>query len=674
MLQPKPTKAPAIKRVSVNNWLKGKTSTEDDGRVDNEGLTASQNVLLEQNGVIRPWPSMVAYGPQPTGTILGELGEFKEIDGATATKYFITVQNVSGTATVWIRKDQDAWIQCTGKTYDLTADCHFSQIDDKVLITNGVDNLSYLDIDPSSVTYHDVVPFTAVNTPSGGGAVQTGMAGTTYTISYKVTASNQGESAGSAAFTVTTLQPRGNWDGSTKYVTITADRETNASYYHVYVNDAYTSTSGQWEYIGSVRDPGSGATWTFVDTGAVSPDYTRTAPIADSSIGPKAKRSAVVNGRVFLIGDPDSPRDIIFGGDTLGNEINFSPYGGGGSTQVGAGGKEVPVKVVSFRTGRGEPAITVLCQSTGGKGKRYILTPQSITIGTTPISYFQVDEDNGEDGTDAPDGVISYQDALWYPSLDGFKSTYTKQQIQNILSTDKVSGKIQPDVDNISLQYLDKCVGVAYKGRLYWTLPVGSTTNNQIWTLDLERGRGWMLPRTANADWLMVYEDNTGATHLCALVNNEIFEFSYSALTSDDGVAFGTYARSGIIKFSEDGMDWASVIDVTFVLLRPRGNINLTVSGLTEDNESSQAIGANAYSAVTDITGWGETGWGVSGWGETVTVPDSTGITRKTTTIEIDEELNWLYWELSTDEAGVDYALSDVIIRYIPIGTKDLTT
>lgn len=669
MLQPKATTPPAIKRVSVNNWLKGKTSTEDDGRVDNEGLTASQNVLLEQNGVIRPWPSMVAYGPQPTGTILGEIGEYKEVDGATVTKWMITVQNVSGTAKVYIRKDSDAWIVCNGKTYDLTADCHFSQVDDKVLITNGVDNLSYLDIPTKTV-----IPFTAVNTPSGLTTTEAAaLTGTNFSLSYKVTSSNQGESAASAAVVETVDTIRGNWNGTTEYVDITADRETGASYYHIYLNDASTTTSGQWEYIGSVRDPGSGATWTFRDTGSVSPDYTRTAPVGDSSIGPKAKRSSVVNGRVFLIGDPDNPRDIIFGGDTLGNEINFSPYGGGGTTQVGAGGKEVPVKVVSFRTGRGEPAITVLCQSTGGRGKRYILTPQSITIGSTPISYFQVDEDNGEDGTDAPDGVISYQDALWYPSLDGFKSTYTKQQVQNILSTDKVSGKIQPDVDNISLAYLDKCVGVAYKGRLYWSLPVGSTTNNQIWTLDLERGRGWMLPRIANVDWLMVYEDNTGSTHLIALSNNEIFEFSYSALTSDDGVAFGTYARSGIIKFSKDGMDWASVIDVTFVLLRPRGNINLTVSGLTEDNESSQAIGANAYSAVTDIAGWGELGWGLGGWGETVTIPDSTGITRKTTTIEIDEELNWLYWELSTDESGVDYALSDVIIRYIPIGTKDLS-
>lgn len=663
------TKSPEIKRVSVNNWLKGKISTSDDGRVPSEGLTASQNVILEQDGVIRPWASMVKYTPTPTGTILGEIGDFKEIDGNDNTKWLITVQNVAGTARVYIWKSGDtSWTMCTGKDFDLTASCRFVQVDDKVLVMNGVDNLSYLDIPTKAVT-----TFTAVSTPSTTSATPTGISGAGFTLSYKVTASLNGESAASGAFTTTVTKVRGNWS-SGEYVTITADRETGASYYHVYVNDAYTSTSGEWEYIGSVRDPGTGTTWSFRDDGNTAPDYTRTAPIGDSSAGPKAKRGAVVNGRVYLTGDPDRPRDIIFGGDTFGNELNFSPYGGGGSIQVGAGGKEMPARVIGFRDGKGNPAVMVLCQSTAGRGKRYILSPQSTTIGTTVLSFFRVDEDNGEDGTDAPDGVVVYRDQLIYPSIEGFKTTYTKQQIQNILSTDSLTEAITPDVGNISLANIDQCVGVAYKGRIYWTLPVGSTSNNQIWTLDLERGRGWMLPRLTNVDWLTVYEDNDGRTHLLALSGNEIYEFTYSSLTNDAGTAFGTYARSGIIKFSEDGMDWASVIDVTFVFLRPRGSIQVQVDGLSEDNATSQSIGTDSYTSLEDVAGWAEGGWAGLGWGETLDVPENSAVTRKTKTIEIDEELNWLTWSIKTTDAGVDYRLADVIIRYVPIGTKDLTS
>lgn len=665
---PRVTTPPRIRKVSVNNWLKGKTSTNDDGRTDPEGLSATQNVLLEQDGVIRPWMSMSQYGEQPTGTVLGEIYEFKEVDGATDTNWMISVQNVAGTAKVYIRKDQEAWIEISGKTYDTTAPCRFTQVDDKVLICNGVDNLSYFDIPTQTV-----VPFVQVNTPSNASATRgAGLSANPYTLSYKVTSSNQGESAASTAFTVTVNKIRGSWSGATENVTITADTEVGAEYYHVYINDAYTSTSGEWEYIGSVADPGT-ATWSFLDDGTVSPDYTRTAPISDSSAGPKATRASVINGQVFLIGDPDRPRDIIHGGNTRGNELNFSPYGGGGSFQVGAGGKELPAKIIGFRDGRGFPAITVLCRSTGGNGKRYIVSPETLTLGSTIIDYFKVSEDNGESGTDAPDGVISYMDALWYPSLEGFKTTFTKQQVQNILSTDKVSRNIETDVSQISLSYLDKAVGVAHRGRLYWALPVGSTSNNQIWTLDLDRGRGWMLPRIANVDWMWTYEDNNGSTHLLVLSDNTIYEFSYSAFTSDDGTPFSTYVRSGILKFSEDGMDWASVIDVTFVFLRPRGSINLTVSGLGEDNETSQSIGSDTFTSPAGTAGWGEDGFGILGWGETLEVPNSSGLTRKTKTIEIDEELQWLYWELSTEDSGVDYALSDVVVRYVPIGTKDLS-
>lgn len=668
----KSTPSPKIQRVSLNDWLKGKGSTQDDGRIDPSGLTAAQNVLLEQDGVIRPWPSMVAYGPQPTGTVLGEVGDFKVVDGLTDTKWLITVQNVSGTARVYIRKDQDAWIECTGKDFDLTARCHFAQIDNKVLITNGVDNLSYLDIDPDSGTYQDVIPFVQVDTPSTTGAVQTGLTGTTYPLSYKVTSSNQGESAASAAFTVNVVKIRGSWNGTSEYVTITADRETNAEYYHVYINDASNSSSGEWEYIGSVKDPGTGSTWSFRDTGSVSPDYTRTAPLGDSSAGPKASRASVINGRVYLTGDADNPRYVRFGGDVLGSELDFSPYGGGGYVEIGAGGKEIPLKVVSFRNGQGIPSIMALCQTSGGRGKRYILSPETTTLGSTLINFMSVAEDNGEDGTDAPDGVLVYKDALWYPSLDGFKSTFTKQQIQNILSTDEVSEAIEPDVNNISLSYLDKCCGVAFKGRLYWALPVGSSSNNQIWTLDLKRGRGWMLPRNVDADWLTLYEDNAGKTHFLVLSNNNIYEFSYASLTNDDGTAFSTYARSGIIKFSDDGEEYASVIDIKFVFLRPRGSIEIQVDGLLEDEETSQSTGTKSFNTATEYAGWSETSFtSPNEWGTTLEVPEGSTISRKTTTVEIDEELKWLTWSIKTNDAGVDYRLADVIVRYVNIGTKD---
>ena len=43
-----------------------------------------------------------------------------------------------------------------------------------------------------------------------------------------------------------------------------------------------------------------------------------------------------------------------------------------------------------------------------------------------------------EAGTDSPDALIVYNNSLFYPSRDGFKTTGTKPQLQNVLSTDRV--------------------------------------------------------------------------------------------------------------------------------------------------------------------------------------------------------------------------------------------
>lgn len=95
--------------------------------------------------------------------------------------------------------------------------------------------------------------------------------------------------------------------------------------------------------------------------------------------------------------------------------------------------------------------------------------------------------------------------------------------------------------------------------------------------------------------------------------------------------------------------------------------------GTDRRQQSSQSV-ALTQLATTAIAGWGEGGFSepTLGWSESIDVPNSTGITRKSKTIEIDEDFSGCI-EVSTDETGVDYALSDVIIRCVPIGTRDLT-
>lgn len=655
---------PKIERLSLKDWMRGVTTSNDDARTATDGLRGAGNVVLDQDGTLRPRPSMSAYGSTLPGTVLGEVYEFVEATTSGSTNWLIAMINVAGTARPYICKDGEAWAATTGKTYDTSASAHFVQVDNKVLVMNGTDNLSYFDISTSTST-KTIVPFTALSTPSAPTVTMSGSTSSTYTYYYRVSAnSTVGETIASTAGSDTTGKLRDTWTLNTDFMTITWSAVTSAVSYNVYMG----TVSGQEFLIAS------GITGlSYVDDGTAVPDVTRLYPTGNSTAGPKVTRGSVINGQVFLTGDADNPRYVWFGGNTDSSKIDFSPFGGGGNVEIGRGTKEFPVKVMSFRDGKGTPKITVLCRGTNGSGKRYLMTPSSVTVGDVSIDFMEVTEDNGQDGTDSPDGVVLYNDSLWYPSRDGFKTTGTKPQLQNILSTNRVSNTIQPDIKNLNISAMDMCVGLGYEGKLYWSLPVGSSSNNQIWVLDLDRKGAWMKPWSISADWMWLYNDNDGVTHFCVLVDNEIFELSYNQATNDNGVAFPTSATSGIIKFSEDGMEWAKIIDVTFILLRPQGNITLSVSGKTEDS-ALDTIGSETYNPETSISGWSEGSWeSYLGWADSDTVPTSYGDARAAVVIEIDEILNWFKWELSTEDLGVDYQLSDVVARFVRVGVIDIT-
>jgi hypothetical protein len=656
-------KAPKIERVSLRDWLKGVVTANDDARTPVDGLKGAGNVILDQDGTLRPRPSMTTYGEATVGTVLGEVFEFVKTTSGSGENWEISMQNVGGTTRPYIRKDGGTWTATTGKTYDNSAMAHFCQIDDKVLVMNGVDNLSYFDITTAGGT-PTITPFTALANPSAPTPSKTGLAGTTYTYYYAITAnSTVGETAASSTGSVTVGAVRETWDATSNYVTVTWSSVASAQSYNVYMG---TSVDQLFLIASGING------LSLKDDGTWAKDVTRTAPASNSTAGPKATRGTVINGQVFMTGDTDNPRYVWFGG--YGDQVlDFSPFGGGGYIEIGKGTKEFPVKVMSFRDGRGNSVITVLCRGTNGMGKRYVLSRNSVTVGDITIDFMEATEDNGQAGTDSPDGVVLYNDSLYYPSRDGFKTTGTKPQLQNILSTDRISNTIQPDIKNLNTTSMEHCVGLGHEGKIYWALPNGASTNNEIWVLDLDRKGAWMKPWSIAADWMWLYNDNDGVTHFCVLVDNVIYELSYTQATNDDGTAFPTSATSGIIKFSDDGMEWGKLIDVTFILLRPQGDITLSVSAKTEDSALT-TVGSETYNPETSISGWSEGAWdSYLGWADSDTVPTSYGDARVAIVIEVDELVNWWKWTLNTTDTGVDYQISDVIARFVRVGYVDVT-
>lgn len=658
---------PVEQRDSISTWKDGYVDSKTADRIGKAGLRSTVNQILKQDGTLAPRPSLVPYGEEALGTILGEITEFTKRSGGSSENYEVSLQNVAGTVNAYYRKDGGTWTLAPGKTFNTTARAHFCPIrdidvdyedEDKVLILNGEDNLSYLDINTLTV-----VPFVALTAATIASVTAgAGIAGTNFTQRYRVTAGNRGETAASAATTVNTTKPRSEWSGATEIVTVVINRVSGAERYHIY----WGTESGQETYLFSVDDPGSGTTVSWVDSGAIEADPFRRAPVGDTTAGPICTRASFINGQVFMVGDKVNPKYVRYGG--TGNRIlDFSPYGGGGYNPVG-GNKEVPVKVAAFRNNSGTPSITVLCKGTSGFGKRYILS--SVQEGNT--TYFGVSEENGNDGTEAPDSVILAKDQLWYLSRDGVKTTLTKAQIQTILTTEGVADNIENFIKRLNTLSLEYACGLVYENRLYWAVAAGSDQNNQIIVLDLSNLRrgAWMLPWNVAADWMWLYNDNSGSTHFCVLVNNMVYEFTENVATQDNGTAFPTSASLGIQKFSKDGKEWGDVSRVTFVFNELDGTITCGISGKTEDDPLA-VLGSETFVTATPVAGWGEFAWAEAAWDETDTVPSQDSQERQEIVIEIGEELNWWEPTISTTTANVRYELLEVIPEYVNIGIKE---
>lgn len=657
---------PNIQYETLKQWARGVFTRINRERVPIDGIVTTENAKLDQDGTITQRPGLKLYGIQPVGTVIGQVYEYVRMNTAvtpnTPETWLIWMENRSGIGRIVTAKDGGAATLVPGKTYSATAKAHLEQVYGVVMISNGTDNLSYMDVQTQTIT-----AYSSLTTPVGVSAVATGVSGTNFNLRYRVTAANLGETAASSAQTLQVSKLREVWNGTSEFVTFTFNRVAGATRYNIYVGDQ----AGFEYYLDTVVDSGSGTTQAYVDTGSIYQTTTRVAPAGDSTSGPKVTRITNVKGQPYMVGDTDN-RDRIWFGGTGASALDFSSFNGGGWVSPNKGGKDFPVIVKPFRDGKGTPMAVAFSKGTNGAGKRYLLQPQTTTLGTTVITYMAVSEDNGADGTDSPDGVAMVNDAAWYPSRSGFKTSSTRANIQNIISTLGISDNIADKVSDLSSLYMDSAVQLVVDQSIWWALPVASMTNNQIWVLDLRQQGAWIRPWYVNADWLWQYADNTdGKTKTLALVGNQFMEFDANTMTNDNSVAFQTTIAGGEIKFGENN-EYASVIDVTFEFLNPQGNINLAVNANTEDGllVFSETMPS---SATQSVSAHGRFGWGGAGWGQMLTnlIPVSSSRARRDWTIEVGEECDSISWAINTTEAGISYQLSKIIIRYVPVGWKD---
>lgn len=654
MFQPQPIKK---RRREINitqgspdkgGFKGGYQSFVTDSRTPLNALSDLTNATLDEDNLPRPRPSLILSGEQPLGTGLG-FGTYIDTSTGTPVMYDISMQVIGGVGKVHTRKDGETWVAATGvgNSYSSTAVVNFCQSGKRVYISNGSNNMSYFDIETGAI-----VVYSALATPSTPTATETSLTGSNYTYRYRISANNGvGESAASTADTEAVLIPREDWDGTNDYITISWSSVAGATSYNVYVGLA----AGEEKLLTTT------VSLTFRDYGSITPNPFVRAPEGNSTEGPILTQMWNKDGQLYGVGDIDNLDYLWYDGGS-GATGDFSPFNGGGNVGINSGGDTTPTAVRSYRTGKGDPAVTVLSRGVAGTGKMHHVIFTQTTFDGTVINVPNVNEANGQSGTVSARAVIEADNDLLYPTGQDIKSTGTAQNVQNILSTRSIANDILPDVQRLNLSAMHNSCGLLFENKAYWAFPVGTDYNNQIWVKDLSRNGIWIMPWTIRADFMWLSENNaTGKISHCIYDGTNILEFTRSVAHQDNGVAFKSRVAHEGMVWSDSGMTMAAIQEQRFKLHQPSGNIQINSFGLNEDG-AIDTLATETYTQQTSPTAYGQFAYSDGdfpyAYSGDIGPIDYTSTGVGVVTLEIDETVNQLGWEVIGEEVGLDYLLS----------------
>lgn len=652
----------SVINIHQNQFQKGYWSTVSNSRRPEDSLSDMTNIELTQDNIPRPRSPLVRYGIQPTNSVIGR-GHYRY--NGVRGQFFM--MNVSGVGKVYSQVDGGPFILISGvNSYDPSAWAGFVQSKDRVYVYNDINNLSYIDL--STMATVEYVALATPAAPSGTGSTNLISGSKPYNYYYQVTANNVvGESAASlpsAAINVNDI--RDNWSSDStiaKTVTVTWSAVTGATSYTLYGGDDPTS-------LNEIITLSNLTTLSYTDDGSLTLNPYKTAPASNSTQGAifSWMYNDATNAQIYGV-TSDNKLYYSAPGATSAN-ADFSSLNGGGFTTIDQGGDTQLNFVDGFRTGKGDPVITVSSRGAAGKGKLSHVVFDQVTFGDQVIFFPDVTEANGQAGTYAPRATVKAGDSLFYPTGDAIKSTGTSQNIVNILTTASLSENIQPDIDSISLSSLSGASGVEYQDKVYFLLPVGSTTNNEIWIIDLSRKNAWTLRWPIEAMDIWLYESSDGLSHLCTLVDNVILEFTRagSQTTTDDGVAWRSRCAFSSLVWDEDGVSLGNINNQYFKLLQPKGNIQANTYGLSKRGAIG-STGSATYAIEVTFTGIGV--WDYSGnyqYGDDVGTIGTFANSIAVLHVRPKGLLNQEDWEIITEDAGCDYLLSSVNTR----GTANL--
>ena len=578
---------------TIEDFSGGYNSYVEEADAPNNVVVEASNVMLEQNGKWRPRYGTQVYGNTLTTPITGAPNQGQDIV-YNGTRYIPVIDNG-----VFKYSTGGAWTSIT--TDSLGAAISWStsvwtemvQHRSRVYISNGTNNLAYWDL--ATMT---IIQYASLATPTGLATAKTGLAATTYTYYYRVSAVNSaGETAAAAASSIQVSKQRDNFDTTSNYVTFSWSAVSGASRYNIYIGDQ----SGYEYYATSVNG------LSFIDDGTVALNDQIVAPQDNTTTGPKLTGLDVIDNRIWGVASDGA---VWFSGAGA-QSGTFSSFYGGGYVYIMRGGKETPVRCISFRDGKGNPLPTVITSTASGEGGAYHIQITSITVGTTIITVPAVYRATGSVGSNSARGVLEALNSIWYPSVKGWTALGSQQSVLNVLTPTEMSRAIIPDVRNLKQTALSNVTSIYFDNKMMWSVPNGTTTNNEVWGISVfqdQKGQqrlSWFGRWTVGVKHFFTYTDSSGDTHLLGVPNSgtKLIEFTRSISCYDSGVAFSTRIRSGLIHWDKTHLTWARPEYAYVELSRPRGSVVFKIGG-TQKNKSFATLKSTTITDTVSNAGF----------------------------------------------------------------------
>lgn len=564
--------------ISWDTWRKGLNTLLRENEINGSEMAIATNLLLGGSGVpSKRWGSENYF-------LSGDNGGTNFVVSTKDSSDNIQVLSLTDWGFL-TKKNGASYTRITGASWPSGSRLEAAQLGGNAyLVSSGREFVRY--------NFTNLVGFATLAIPTG--ALATNMSGATgsTTWSWRITAVGKsgGETIASAPVSLASLPQqlsqtvmRINW-------TAVSAASGNILGYNI-----YRGSLGNEVWIGGVDNEST----RFDDVGAISNDPFRTAPVANTTGGPKAKYIMRFQDRLIIAGIDGDPTKVLISGRYPFQE-RFDWYGGGGYVYIEPdSGQNI--------TGMGihQEKLVVFKENSVWQ-----VNLNQVTLGVNLVLDAQYKLLTASQGCSSFRSIVPVENDVMFANRKGIYILRYEPQLQNIINASEISAKIRSVFEGLADNDLTACAGVYYDKKYILSFPY----SKQMIVFDRERlcfTGPWTTPYGIT-HWNK-FVDATGEERLIGADSNDNFVTEFNKdFQTDKGDAIKTIFKTK----KEDFGDWTLTKTINEIFMNFRSVTGTIDINIYVEERSGKLITAKSFSII-GIGSQGSSGIGTDQFGMT---------------------------------------------------------